>query len=370
MQPVAEGRLCVPLRTALGALALVSVVGSASSKAFAQEAEQPIRITFRAPEGCPDEGSFFARVRARASKARPAQSGPEAMGARAFDVEMDSGPPASGRVAVGDRTHPDGVRRVEAATCAEVADALALVIALAIEPGAAPPATAPTPIDQRASRPPADPPIAPPAASATVSPGLRSPSPATSAPAREAQARPSPARPNERRSLLVGLDAAVDVGVSPAALFGLSPYVGWQSKSTALFAPALRVAFDRARSGVLAVPNGTAAFTWTVGRVDACPFGKSLASVRISACARLEAGALEVAGGDIVNARGKTRAWVAAGALARAEWTFLEPFFVEVEAAGVVRATDDRFVFLPDTTVYHVPLVGAGAGAGFGAHFL
>jgi hypothetical protein len=62
--------------------------------------------------------------------------------------------------------------------------------------------------------------------------------------------------------------------------------------------------------------------------------------------------------------------WLSAGALARSEWTFFEPLFLNVEAGGNVRATNDRFYFLPDTTVYQVPWLGLSAAGGIGAHFL
>ena len=199
----------MPLRMTLGALGLASMVGGASGAAFAQEAEQPIRVTYRASEGCPDEGSFFARVRARAVKARLAQSGPEARRARAFDVEIDAGPPASGRVTVGDSDHPDGMRRVEAETCAEVADALALVIALAIEPRAPTQATALPPIDEGSPLPRAESPIALSAAGDAVSPDTgRDPAPAAGGTAGEARARPAPARPNEQGSRGVAMQAS------------------------------------------------------------------------------------------------------------------------------------------------------------------
>jgi hypothetical protein len=65
-----------------------------------------------------------------------------------------------------------------------------------------------------------------------------------------------------------------------------------------------------------------------------------------------------------------TRASVAGGPLVRAQWSFLPPLFAEAEIAGVVHGTNDRFFFLPDTTVYTIPLFGVDAAAGLGVHFL
>jgi hypothetical protein len=309
-------------------------------------------------------------VRARTTNAQLAPSETGAHETRVFDVEVDAGHPASGRLTVGDFRHREGARRVQAETCDEVADALALVVALAIDPRA--PLAPPMPLStsHEGSSPAADAGVAPPVASPiprqTVP--LDRP-PITQSAVEDARPRSPPDR-RSQKALSAGLDAALDLGVSPVPLFGPSLNVGWQSTNLALFSPSLRLAFDRAVSGTISVPNGTAAFTWTVGRLDACPVARVLHRLRLTACLRIEAGTLEVAGGDIIAPQTKLRLWLATGALARGEWTFLEPLFVNIEAGGNIRATNDRFLFLPDTTVYRVPLVGVSAAGGLGAHFL
>ena len=69
-------------------------------------------------------------------------------------------------------------------------------------------------------------------------------------------------------------------------------------------------------------------------------------------------------------ARTRLRPWVAAGPVARAEWSFVWAVFLDAEIGALFRVTDDRFVFLPSTLVYEVPLVGVSVGLGLGAHFL
>jgi hypothetical protein len=130
------------------------------------------------------------------------------------------------------------------------------------------------------------------------------------------------------------------------------------------------MAVARAQSGTISLPGGTAAFTWTVGRLDACPVARVIRGFRMAACARIEVGMLDVAGGDIVAPQTRHRLWLSTGALARTEWTLLEPLFLNVEVGGNVRATNDRFLFLPNTTAYQVPWVGLSAAGGLGAHFL
>jgi hypothetical protein len=78
---------------------------------------------------------------------------------------------------------------------------------------------------------------------------------------------------------------------------------------------------------------------------------------------------MSVAAGDVPAPETRVRPWFAAGALARAEWSFLAPLFVDAELGLRARVTDDRFYFAPDTTVYRVPVFASTEGVGVGAHF-
>ena len=92
--------------------------------------------------------------------------------------------------------------------------------------------------------------------------------------------------------------------------------------------------------------------------------------MRLTACARLEAGALKVAAIGVAAPETRLRPWLAAGPLARVEWAFLPPMFLEAEMGALLRPTNDRFYFQPDRTIYQVPLFAMSGGVGLGAHFL
>jgi hypothetical protein len=314
-------------------IVLDSVTGGAAS-AVAQGDAEPIRLAYHATEGCPDEAGFVTRVRARTARARLAWAGESA---RTFTVVVEAGPTPSGHVTVegGDRT--EGTRRVQADSCSDVADALALVVALAIDP--------------RSSAPQAPPPP---------------PAPTSSSP-----------QATEQRSgggsLSAGADFVVATGVAPNLPVAGSPYLGWRATGETLFEPSLRLALLRAGSGMFAVATATgkAAFTWTVGRVDVCPIVWPRGVVRVIECARFEAGALDTMGTwDVAMTKTTTRPWLAAGPVARAEWSFLRWAFIDAEVGILVRLLEDRFYFKPDnTTVYQVPPIGVTGGAGVGVHF-
>jgi hypothetical protein len=194
------------------------------------------------------------------------------------------------------------------------------------------------------------------------------PAPATLAQReKESPPPPSAALPH---TLSLGADFAVATDVSPQTLLGVSPSLGWRSGRASLLAPSVSAAFLRATSGTLTVPGGAAAFTWTVGRVDGCLVSWPPGAARLLGCLRVEAGLLEAAGSEVASPQTRQRGWFALGPLARGEWELLSPLFVAAQAAVMVHVTADHFYFIPNTTVYDVPVVGLEASVGVGVHFL
>lgn len=291
---------------------------------------EPIRLTYSAPPECPDEADFVGRTHAMSARLRAATP---AEAARVFEVRLDGGIPSTGRITIrGADQAIVGTRSVEGDTCADVAEAIALVIALAVDPRASPP-----------ERP------------------LPSVAPALGSDNRDARSQRA----------FAGADAAVVSGVGPTALFAVSPFVGWRAHGSFPFDPSVRLAFLRATTGSFQAPvHASASFTLTVGRLDACPATVRYAFIRGTACVRVEAGALEAAGGNIAGARSTVRPWLAAGPVARAEVWPIAPLFVDVEAGALFRVYNDRFAFEPDIPLYEVPVVGFFMGAGAGVNFL
>jgi hypothetical protein len=313
------------------------LVCSPCASALAQHEAEPIRLVYHASSDCPDEATFVARVRERTTRVRLASAGEVA---RTFTVVVESGRAPLGRIAVQSSDHREAARQVQADTCSDVVDALALMVALAIDPGAVNPV-----------------PAAPPEGSAAASAPASSLAPT--------------ARSHDDGGMLGGVDFALATDVMPQLVLAGSPYVGWRATGARLFAPSFRLSFIRARSGTLDVTGGTATFTWTVGRLDGCPIAWPRGVLRVSECVRLEGGTLEVAGGMGVTAsRTSTRGWAAVGPLARAEWALLPPVFVDAEAGALVRVTQDRFYFNPGmATAFEVPALGVTAGVGVGVLF-
>jgi hypothetical protein len=363
----------VRLAAAMSALALVI----AAQSAMAQDAEEPIRLEYQASSGCIDEPSFVALVRARAPRVRLAG---DAEQARTFHVRLAADARPSGSVTVVDGSRDGGTRQVDADTCGEVADELSLIVALALDPHTltrppAPPSTVPSlPVSVDAGAP-----LPAPVASSVPA----QPAPVTPAPLPPPPQPPEPEKATSAGTVVEGVpaplglhyfggvDLVVATGVAPIALVGGSPYVGWRSTGASLVGVTVRAAFLRIGTGALPVQGGgTADFTWTAGRLDACGLLRPDRALRPGGCARLEAGVLAGTGGQIIGETTRRSAWVTGGALARIEWSFLGSLVVAVGAGPTVRLNEGRFIFLPGKTVYQVPLFGLEAEAGLGVHFL
>jgi hypothetical protein len=146
--------------------------------------------------------------------------------------------------------------------------------------------------------------------------------------------------------------------------------VGWRGPSTSLVGTSFRLAFLRAATGELPVSGGSASFTWTVGRVDACGLLWPKTPLRVGLCARLEAGVLDVSGVGSDGANTQHSPWLAVAPLAHAEWSILGSLFLNLDAGPSVRAVTNRYYFQPDITAYTVPLVGFETEVGLAIHFL
>jgi hypothetical protein len=313
---------------------------------------EPIRIAYDASPGCPDAVAFAARVKTRSSRVRFAEPGESA---RTFAVTLVDGSPATGELNIVDGGHVDSPRSVHAETCADAADAMALIVTLAANPIRK---TVPVPSTsmedaRERSRP------------------LPRGSPPEAAPRPPEVVRPEP-RPERAPSPGVsyaGADFILTGGVTPDALVGGSPYFGWRARDEGPIAPEFRVAIVRSIGSVGATVGGTVSFEWTAGRLDGCPLAWRPLTLRLTACARIEAGAVRVDASGIQDPRAPVTGWFAAGPVVRAQRIVIDALFADVELGALVRATNDRFVVLPTSTVYEVPLVGFSAGAGLGALF-
>jgi hypothetical protein len=367
------GREALPPAVLAALAGLVTGLGVAT--AAAQDSGEPIVLEYRASSGCPDEAAFVARVRARTSRARLAWPGEVA---RRFVVNAEAGPPAGGDITVTNEHATEGTRTLRADTCEEVADGLALILALAVDPHAR---ATPT-VEAAPSAPPgaSQPGATPPTPSSSVDPLPPAPLVVLAAPS-SPPAPPPPASPEREvphsaplplgQRFVVGADFAIAVAVAPQTLFAASPFLGVRALRSKLFDLDVRASFFRVDSGSIRFLKGTADFTFTVGRIDGCVLFRLGHGVGVGPCARVETGALDVVGmvAGAVSVAQDTP-WLAAGGTGRIEWVLVGSFMLDVDAGVTARMIQDSFYFASDRkNLYTVPVAGFEGALGMGARF-
>jgi len=332
---------CAPSSIVLASLLTVSIAGAAPSAESAH-------VAYDAPSGCPTGEQFVAEVQARTARVAVVLDPGVAPLRLAVSISVADGA-TSGRLQI-DAGDGETVRTVAGDTCGEVVSALVLVAALAIDPNATTMASPPA-----APEPPPSPP----------------PLPAQGAlPPRDTRHLPDGSRERGRaRRGAVGAGVAMVGGIAPAVLIGASAAVGITMRLGPL-SPVLRAGFAEASGGARGTSAPTASFTWNSATLEGCPHRFELSVLSLEPCVRFEAGAVDAAGSNVVPTREVTRAWLAAGAVGRAEWTIAAPVFVELEAGARAPLVRVRYIFEPDSEYYRAPAVAGFASAGIGVHFL
>jgi hypothetical protein len=131
------------LRVAIASAVLAASIATATI-ARADEAE-PVRLAYVAPEGCASEAQFRVYVAASGGRLRADRPG---VAARTLTVRIareKEGDRLSGRVVVEDIFGEETARSLSSDTCEEIARALALVVALALD---APPRERALPVEE------------------------------------------------------------------------------------------------------------------------------------------------------------------------------------------------------------------------------
>jgi hypothetical protein len=297
-------------------------------------------LIYSATEGCPTRDAFVERLRSRTTRFRDAAEGELS---RVFKVEITTGAElAHGKLAVTARDGSSASREVKATTCDQVGAALALVVAVAIDPQALveamPTKTEPPPV-------PPPPPPPPPEVAPQVN---------TAPPARRATRFAGGVRVDEVS------------GITPLLRPVLRPFFEIAGDRPGVLAPTLRVSFAWTRNAHVAASSDGADFSWYAGRIDACPVRLGGASAFLSPCMTIDAGALRVAGQDAPASTARWRPWVSTGLDVRSSLTLLGWLFAEIEIGAAAPWIKDRWIFADGTSLHTAPAVSVWTGAGIG----
>lgn len=314
------------MRREIGMVQLVRVGVSSvvlailAAPAWAEPPPEDVELRYVAPAECPPRATVETQIRERATAVRFVDGA-----SRVFDITVaNSDAGYTGTLVV------DGAegKQLAAPRCDDLVTALALVVAIAIDPQAALREPAPPPPPPA----PPPPPLAPP------------PTP--------------PARAREAR-LEIATTLGVGLGVTP------DPLVQGSVE--------LRAVRGRVTIGIAALGGrdsttsdmATARFTWLAARPATC----WTVVAGIGACAHAEIGVTRAEGADIIYARTLTRLWLAAGGHVAVQWPTRGRVFGQLELGASVPVLRDRYRFNPGTELHATGAVIGWAELGAGLRF-
>jgi hypothetical protein len=338
--------------TWLGAgLAAVPIGAAAQPSPAPEPAPEPIRVELVAPAECGREPDLFPMVVARTRRARPAQGAEPARRFRAVvSREADA---VVGTLLAESLDGTTSTRLVRGGACDEVLSALALVVAVAVDPralAASVPSTPPSPGAAPAA----------PSAGPTAPRALERPAGERIAPAADGRAASG--------SFEIGAAFLVLRGAGPSALFGAEATAGRSFGRPGWWAPLVQLGAAYARAPREQLDRGTASFEWVATTLHACPSRIPFAeAVELAVCARAELGVVRGTGDGIAHPQSASGVWgsVGAGAIVRiplgAAWS------ARAGAGAGAALARHEFVFdEPRSPVWRVPAWVADGWLGLG----
>jgi hypothetical protein len=330
--------------------------------AMSARAEVPthrVRVDYVAPRGCPGESELVAELQGRVPNMTLTRDD-DALG---LDVKVRRRAEGfEGRVIVHEPGGSPSQRVVRGETCEEVVAAVTLIAALTLDPAArVTPPTAAASHEATGGAQPSKPPLA------DVVPQIHEERAAShgSPPAAVDGAEAPPAQ-DAPSSLLLGAHAGASSRLTGTVLPSAALFVELGSTRRALVAPAVRARFERSATGTVTVIRGAGQFSWTLGSLELCPLAWSAWRLRVSPCARVDAGALAAVGRDVLPSRSDARLWLGAGGVVRTRYHIAGALYGELEETLFVPLLRDRFFVAPDVTVFRAAAAGWALSGGVG----
>ncbi|MEZ4220201.1 MAG: hypothetical protein R3B13_04670 [Polyangiaceae bacterium] len=314
-------RLAVALVTLAWAMASQPALAAPSQPALAapSQGDHSYRVDYRAAESCPDREAFTKEVARRSRRAQVVATG----GALRATVSIEASP-WRGTLSYEGRDG-SGQRSVEGEECDEVVSALALMLALLVDPDA----ELPSPTKSEAAPEPMPPTVGPP-------PRIR---------------RPAPPRRSVHPFLAVrgGTMRGVGDGYAPQLAAGLGAFfASWPGMWPGVRVDALLARGDADNAA------GSAHFDWMALRAAACarhPLDRAFA---VQECLTFEGGRLTGEGSNIDAPRTATAPWLGPGGQLAFAVAPLRPLRILAEAGATVMLTRDSFYFRPAEVVHRI----------------
>lgn len=357
------------------AVLLASGVGGAQEMADSPESSSTVMaLEFIGPAGCGSEPQFKASVATRSPRI---QFGPNGDDPRRVRVELSrlAGGAVLATLTLIQRSGRRSARRIEASSCDEAVDAIALVTAVTLDPMGV--SVSATPSRSNAggsggsSGAAPDTPSLQGGARASGSSRASVADSAATVPSYEVVPGPLPDAdgapwfgPGEV-TWIAGAAAFGIWGAAPAVMPGAALSVSVANERDSVLSPALRLRLSHSAAGGFEEPGGTASFRVDVATLELCPFRLGSKGVNLRPCAFASGGILGASGKDTNDGREHHRPWGAAGGTLAFAVRPIEPLQIECFASVGRPFVRDSFQFAP--TVFHevwevIPSVGLGTG--------
>ncbi len=367
----------------IGAIALLLLIAP-DFPVYASAEPEHIRIQFSAPRRCPDASAFMRSLRQRTGRFERAGGAEQT---RIFVVTITRADSfVSGRLEIRGPGTEVSLRNVTGNNCDEVAAALALMTALAIDPDALPPSTpspAATVRAEAAKRAPLASKPSPPVPDVS-NPAPLAPTPSTSSAGERGHSPPSipPTTPDSTPisapwKWSAGAHGGVSQRMSPTTGLGGLLFVEAAAPGVDVLGPVLRAGLFLNRSDATLASGAGAEFQWAAVMVEGCPIrlvaGES--GVAFYPCLAFHLGVLRGQGRHLDQTENTTDLWSDLGPVARIRVAVSARLFLEAQGMLVLplrRLTfdvQDKGPAQAPTTVFAVPLFGMLAGIGLSYEF-
>lgn len=326
----------LPSHCGLGMLVL-GLLFFCSRRADAQSPAEAVELHYEAPPGCPERRELLRAIEVRARR------GWSAADDRSFRVRIDrTDGDYRGQLEIERRGRVLSARQLRGPTCEVVATAMAVFVAIALDP---------------AER------------SATVEPPPDVTTPAPPPPVKTAPA------PRTGAAVLVQppmagwyWGAGLELGsvLHPSVALGGRVHAAVTRFAVgARLAPELRLSWGWAGFAESPTRGGEATFRFQTARAEACARLNGAPFV-IGACAGFEAGLLRATTRNLPRAGGTTEPWYAPTAAVRPGWFLSDWLSLEAELGVLFPLTRGSFVVAdPERVVYRIPGVAVTVAAGF-----
>jgi hypothetical protein len=255
-------------------------------------------------------------------------------------------------------------RELRAERCEEVVEALALVVAILIDPNAdTRPITVASAQPAVAAAAPDPAPATPPVPTPKDPPPKRPPPPKPARP-------PEPAHPpGPGFRFIAGAHAAAEGGAAPELMLGPRVFFGMDVHGDGPWPSSLRLSGARLFSRRLRDQAGSAKLTLDLARLDACFVRVHEGRLALEPCVGGAVGALRVDGSHPLGGRDHLLVWADAGALVRASVMVVDRIVGEVEIGADVPLVQYRYAFEGRPAVFKTARVGMHLGLGLGVRF-